>query len=66
MIDGHVLTLLREVDPSSWAAVFLLAVILAPVIYKLRLRFNRWLRRIGWITLGFFLGLAASTFNYTI
>jgi hypothetical protein len=58
MMDQYLLTVLKGLDPGSWAMILLLAVILAPMIYRLRLRIVRVYRQLFWLSLGVAIGIA--------
>ena len=49
--------LLANLPPDAVITVIVLAVIIAPLIYRWRLRLRRWLRRLGWLALGFALAV---------
>jgi hypothetical protein len=61
MLDTRLYTLLAELPPSSLIFALVLAVVLAPVVYRSRLRFNRWLRRLAWFSAGLALGIILSS-----
>ena len=55
--DSAILSAVQSLPPGSLWMVLLLAVLLAPLIYRLRLRVNRWLRRLAWFSAGVVFGL---------
>ena len=57
MLDSRLFTVLLELPPSTLIYTLVLAVILAPVVYRFRLKFNRWLRQALWVSVGLALGL---------
>ena len=58
MTLANILLYLESLPLSSVLVVIVLAVALAPVVYRYCLRFRRILRRFLWIALGFGLGWA--------
>jgi hypothetical protein len=61
MLDTRLYTLLAELPPSSLVFALVLAVALAPVVYRFRLRLRRWLVRLAWFSAGLALGIIISS-----
>jgi hypothetical protein len=61
-LDSGILSQLSALGYSEVVIVLVLAVLLAPVIYRYRLRLRRHLRRLTWISVGFALGWTAAVY----
>lgn len=57
-LDSSILESLSSLGYSEVVVVLVLAILLAPVVYRYRLFVRRQLRRLAWIGLGFALGLS--------
>jgi hypothetical protein len=49
--------LIARVNPDHWLSILLIAVIIAPWVYRWRQRLRRWLIRLSLIALGIGIGL---------
>jgi hypothetical protein len=52
MFDNQLIQLLKDLPADSVLIAVILSVILAPIVYRFRLKLNRWLRRFFWFSLG--------------
>jgi hypothetical protein len=61
-LDSGILASLSALGHSEVVIVVVLAVLLAPVVYRYRLFMRRQLRRLVWIGLGFALGWSSAVY----
>jgi len=61
-LDSGVLSQLTSLGYGEVVVVIALAVLLAPIVYRYRLRLRRHLRRLAWISVGFALGWASAVY----
>ena len=56
-MDFQLLDYLKTLPPDTLLSAVVIAVLIAPLVYRWRLTVARWLRRLAWVALGVVIGV---------